>query len=65
VFLRAFARALASKWIQTAPRLFGVRQMMPTLDFSSLLAMSLPQRAPASMSALESHGSTALIIFGR
>src|SRR5689334_182329 len=56
-----FAIAPASKRIQGEVRLSGVRQIIPTLDFSSRSEISVDQRPPFSMPA-DIQGSAAWII---
>src|ERR1039458_9027516 len=59
-----FESAPVSKRIQSECKLAGVRQMMPAFADSSLIAISELHRAPLSMSAEDSQGLTALMIFG-
>src|ERR1017187_6368134 len=59
-----FESAPASNRIHSDCKLPGVRHIIPAFDDSSLTAISEPHRAPLSMSAEDSQGLTALIIFG-
>src|SRR5262249_43745724 len=59
-----FEMAPASKRSQSALRLDGVRQMTPTWHEFNFAAISELHRAPLSMSAEETQGTTPLRIWG-